>query len=52
MNIISIIPARGGSTEIPMKNLIKLDNLFDIYLAKQIFKSGELMSWVYLKKLV
>ena len=26
MNIISIIPARGGSTEIPMKNLIKLDN--------------------------
>ena len=26
MNIISIIPARGGSTGIHMKNLIKLDN--------------------------
>ena len=26
MNVISIIPARGGSTELPMKNLIKLKN--------------------------
>jgi len=26
MNILSIIPARGGSKEIPMKNIVKLNN--------------------------
>ena len=32
-----------GIYEMPYKFSLEIDNLFDIYLAKQIFKSGELM---------
>ena len=32
-----------GIYEMPYKFSLEIDNLFDLYLAKQIFKSGELM---------